>query len=172
MTFTARVTPAAATGTVHFTLDGADIGGPVALDATGRARLVMTSLSVGAHTVSAAYPARQLPRQHERQSHPDGEQGRDQDGRHHQREPAARGTTVVLTATLAAVLPGAGVPSGTVQFRLDGVTVGAPAALNSSGQAAFATSSLTVGRHTVAAAYTGDGNFNASTSGNITQRIR
>jgi hypothetical protein len=30
------------------------------------------------------------------------------------------------------VAPGAGTPAGTVQFRVDGVAVGAPAALNSS----------------------------------------
>jgi hypothetical protein len=173
VTFTARVTPAAAIGTVQFTLDGADIGGPVALDATGRARLVMTSLSVGAHTVSAAYAGSINYRASTSASLTQTvNKAATRTIVTTSGSPAARGATVVLTATLAAVLPGAGVPSGTVQFRLDGVAVGAPAALNSSGQAAFATSSLTVGRHTVAAAYSGDGNFNASTSGNITQRIR
>ena len=173
VTFTARVTPAAASGTVQFTLDGADIGGPVALDATGRARLVMSSLSVGAHTVSAAYAGSVNYRASTSASLTQTvNKAASRTVVTTSGSPAAQGTTVVFTATLAAVLPGAGVPSGTVQFRLDGVAVGAPAALNASGQAAFATSSLPIGRHTVAAAYTGDGNFNTSTSGNITQRIR
>ena len=34
------------------------------------------------------------------------------------------------------------------------------------------TSTMAVGSHTVSAVYSGDGNFNVSTSANITQRIR
>ena len=62
--------------------------------------------------------------------------------------------------------------SGTVQFRVGGVNSGPALSLNPSGQAAYATSTLSVGRHTVSAVYAGDGNFNTSTSANITQRIR
>ena len=65
-----------------------------------------------------------------------------------------------------------GTPTGTVQFRIDGVTVGAPVGLNASGQATYTTSSIPVGRHTLSAVYSGDSHFNTSTSGNITQRIR
>ncbi|MGE5828821.1 MAG: Ig-like domain-containing protein, partial [Micromonosporaceae bacterium] len=86
--------------------------------------------------------------------------------------PVPLGTTVVFTATVTAVAPGAGLATGTVQFWIDGVAVGAPASLNSSGQAAFAVSTLTVGAHTVSAVYSGAGNFNPSTSGTITQRIQ
>ena len=61
VTFTARVTPTAATGTVQFTVDGANVGGPVALDLTGRATLTTTTLArgtrtiVGIHSGSASY---------------------------------------------------------------------------------------------------------------------
>lgn len=85
--------------------------------------------------------------------------------------PAVRGTTVVLTATVTAVAPGAGPRTGAVQFRIDGLNVGDPVALNTGGQAALAISTLTPGRHTVSAQYSGDGNFNPSASANITQRI-
>jgi len=44
--------------------------------------------------------------------------------------------------------------------------------LNASGQATMTTNTLTVGQHTVSAVYSGDGNFNVSTSTSITQRIR
>ena len=85
--------------------------------------------------------------------------------------PAPRNTTVVFTATVSPVAPATGVPTGTVQFRIDGVNVGGPAAVNANGQAAFATSTIAVGRHTITAVYSGDASFNGSTSGGITQRI-
>jgi hypothetical protein len=44
--------------------------------------------------------------------------------------------------------------------------------LNGSGQAAYLTNTLTVGRHTVSAVYAGDGAFTTSTSANLTQRIQ
>ena len=86
--------------------------------------------------------------------------------------PAPVGSTVVLTVAVTAVAPGAGLPTGTVQFRIDGADVGAPVTLNGSGQAAYLTNTLTVGRHTVAAVYAGDGAFTTSTSANLTQRIQ
>ena len=86
--------------------------------------------------------------------------------------PATRGTTGVFTVTVTARAPGAGTPTGTVQLKIDGANVGSPIALNPSGQAAYATSTLSVGSHSVSSVYIGDGNFTGSTSGTITQRIR
>ena len=172
VTFTARVTPATAGGTVQFTIDGATVGGPVALDATGRARLVISTLAVGSHPVSAAYggsinylastSANLIQTVNNANSRTVVTTSL---------TPAPRNTTVVFTATVSAVAPGAGIPTGTVQFRIDGVDVGAPAAVNASGQAAFATSTISVGRHTISAVYAGDASFNASTSAGIAQRI-
>jgi hypothetical protein len=84
---------------------------------------------------------------------------------------AARGVTVVFTATVTAAAPATGVPTGSVQFRIDGVDAGGPVALNPSGQAAYATSALPVGRHTVIAVYSGSNDFTVSTSRSISQRI-
>jgi FtsP/CotA-like multicopper oxidase with cupredoxin domain len=173
VTFTARVTPAAAVGAVQFAVDGAAVGGPVTLDLTGRATLVIDTLAVGTHAVTASYGGsvnyvastsatlRQTVRAAASRTRV-ATSG----------SPATRGTTVVFTATVAVVAPGTGVPTGTVQFRIDGVNVGSPVAVNASGQAAYATSTLTIGRHTVSAVYSGDPNLNASTSRNVTQRIR
>lgn len=86
--------------------------------------------------------------------------------------PAALGTTLIFTATVTAVAPGAGLTTGMVQFQIDGVLVGTPTALNQSGQAAYVTSTLPIGAHTISAVYAGDGSFNASTSTGITQRIQ
>jgi FtsP/CotA-like multicopper oxidase with cupredoxin domain len=173
VTLTARVTPLAASGTVQFRLDGAEVGGPVALDATGRARLVTNALAVGAHPVSAVYSGNvnyrpstsaNLTQTVNKASSRTVLVGTG--------SPATLGTTVVFTATVTARAPGSGIPTGTVQFRIDGVNAGAPVALNPSGQAAYPTNSLRVGLHTVAAVFSGDGSFITSTSLNLTQRIR
>ncbi|HEY4608899.1 MAG TPA: Ig-like domain repeat protein, partial [Ilumatobacteraceae bacterium] len=173
VTFTARVTPVAATGTVQFSIDGAPTGGPVPLDATGRARLTVNSLSLGTHSVSAVYGgsinyltsiSNNLVQTVNKAA---SRTVVTSSG-----NPANRGTNVVFTAAVTAVAPGAGLPRGTVQFRIDGLDVGPLVALDGSGRAQYPTSTLAVGRHTVSAVYNGDANFNASTSVSITQRIR
>ena len=172
VTFTARVSPLAATGTVQFRLDGVDVGGAVVLDATGRARLVTSLLTVGSHTVSAVYAGNVNYR-------PSTSANLTQTvNKANSRtvvvssgSPVVRNTTVVFIATVTARGSGTGTPTGTVQFRIDGVNTGATVSLNASGQATYSTSTLSVGRHTISAVYAGNGSFNASTSGNITQRI-
>lgn len=77
--------------------------------------------------------------------------------------PSAFGQSVTFTAGVQAVAPGSGTPTGNVTFLIDGVAQ-PPVALNAAGQAAFSTTSLSVGNHTVAATYGGDGNFTTSTS--------
>jgi hypothetical protein len=72
-----------------------------------------------------------------------------------------RGQSVVFTATVAAVAPGAGVPTGTVTF-LDGNTVLATVPLDATGQARVRIRFRTAGTHTIRAVYNGDGNFAAS----------
>ncbi|MDT4942629.1 MAG: hypothetical protein QOJ34_2718, partial [Pseudonocardiales bacterium] len=87
--------------------------------------------------------------------------------------PAAVRTSVVFTTTVTAVAPGVGVPTGNVTFTIAGSGGGsAVVALNASGQAAFATSTLAIGTHAVTAVYNGDGNFNADPSNTLNQRIR
>lgn len=173
VTFTARVTPAAATGQVQFRLDGATVGGPVVLDTTGRTTLVTNLLAVGSRTLSVTYLGNVSYR-------PSTSANLTQTVNKASSRtvvlssgsPAAVGTTVVFTGTVTARTPGTGTPSGTVQFRIDGVNRGTPVTLNPSGQVAYAISTLAAGRHTVSAVYAGNGNFNTSTSANITQRIR
>ena len=71
---------------------------------------------------------------------------------------------MTFTATVAAVSPGAGTPSGTVNFLEGSTTLASSVALNGSDQATFTTSSLALGTHTVTAAYSGDTDFQASTT--------
>ncbi len=171
VTFTARVTPAAATGSVQFYVDGAAVGGPVALDATGRARLVTSALAVGISVVRADYLGSVNYRVSNASVTQTVNKATSRTVVTTSGSPAPRNTPVTLTATVTAVAPGIGVATGNVQFYLDGVIMGGPVALNGAGQAAFATSTIPVGRHIVTAVYAGDGNFNTSTSGNRVQRI-
>lgn len=68
---------------------------------------------------------------------------------------------VTATATVTAVSPGSGIPTGTVAFTLDN----APAtAVQLSERIATFSTPLTAGAHTITAAYSGDGCFNPSTS--------
>jgi autotransporter-associated beta strand protein len=77
--------------------------------------------------------------------------------------PSPTGSNVTFTASLTAVSPGAGTPSGTVQFLADGSVLGSPATLVG-GSAAVTTSSLPHGTHVMTARYAGDGNFFGSTN--------
>ena len=76
--------------------------------------------------------------------------------------PAAAGSTVTFTETLNVVAPGSGTPSGTVDFRINGLIAGSGTL--SGGVATFETSSLAHGAHTVVAEYAGDGNFTGTTT--------
>jgi hypothetical protein len=79
--------------------------------------------------------------------------------------PSVFGQGVTFTATVSAQSPGAGTPTGSVQFIIDSIDVGSPVALNGSGLAtSAAVSSLTVGSgHVVQAVYGGDGDFLGTT---------
>jgi len=71
--------------------------------------------------------------------------------------------------TVSAVAPGAGTATGSVTFSIDG-TPQPPVSLTS-GQGTFTTSSLSTTNHIISAAYSGDGNFNVSTSTNFIQAV-
>ncbi len=77
--------------------------------------------------------------------------------------PAIVGTSVSLTANVAATVRGiTAVPTGTVTF-LDGSTSLGTATLTS-GVATFTTTGLAIGTHSITVQYSGDSNFHSSTS--------
>jgi len=82
--------------------------------------------------------------------------------------PQTLGDQVTFTATVKPA-SGTGIPSGTVGFSIDG-RAGTSETLNSSGEAAYSTSSLTAGSHTVVASYFGDTDYSVS-SGTLTETI-
>jgi hypothetical protein len=76
--------------------------------------------------------------------------------------PSTSGQSVKFTATVSAVAPGSGTPTGSVNF-FDGATNIGNGAL-SAGVATFTTGTLTVAAHSITAIYVGDTNFTTSTS--------
>ncbi|MGP0063297.1 MAG: beta strand repeat-containing protein [Isosphaeraceae bacterium] len=74
------------------------------------------------------------------------------------------GQTTTFTAQVAPVSPGAGQPTGTVTFLVNGTPIGTAALNPTTGQASFSTSTLGLGSHTITATYSGDSDFNPSSS--------
>ena len=82
--------------------------------------------------------------------------------------PASSGESVTLTATVGAVAPGSGTPTGTVTFSQGSTTLGTGTL--DSGTATLSTSTLAVGNDTITASYSGATNFAAS-SGTVTEPV-
>ena len=83
--------------------------------------------------------------------------------------PSVFGQSVTFTATVAAVAPGSGTPTGTVKFK-NGATVLGTGTLGG-GKATFSTSVLAVGPHSITAVYGGSANYNTSTSTVLTETV-
>ena len=73
------------------------------------------------------------------------------------------GQNVTLTATVTAVSPGAGTPTGTIQFYNGTTALGSPVTI-SGGVASLTTTALAAGANSITAQYSGDSNFMTSTS--------
>jgi hypothetical protein len=84
--------------------------------------------------------------------------------------PSNTGQSVTFTATVSAVAPGSGTPTGTVTFK-DGSTTLGSGTLNGPGQASYSISTLMVGSHSITATYGGDSNFTTSTSASLGQVV-
>ncbi len=173
VTFTATVSPVAPgagapSGTVSF-FDGTAVLGTRALSG-GQATLASASLAVGLHTITAVYggdanfsgsTSGALTQTVNRASTPTSLSSGP--------SVSVFGQGLTFTATVGAVAPGAGTPSGTVSF-FDGTAVLGTRTL-SGGQATLASASLAVGVHTITAVFGGDGNFSGSTSGALIQTV-
>jgi hypothetical protein len=168
VTLTARVTAAGgtATGSVIF-LDGTTMLGEVALDPNGQARL-LAELAPGAHSLKAVFvgiapftdsTSAVLSETVNKAATTTG-------------LSVDNGTFrssgfVILTATVAPVAPGSGTPTGTVTF-MEGNTVLGTVQLQGGQASLYLGSRLGPGKHTVKAIYSGDANFLASPSPDVT----
>lgn len=83
--------------------------------------------------------------------------------------PSNLGASVTITATVAVISPGAGTPTGTVEFTSGSTSLGAATLIN--GVATTSTTMLATGANPITARYLGDSNNAGSTSTAVTQTV-
>src|SRR5207248_3107888 len=84
--------------------------------------------------------------------------------------PSLFGQAVSFSASVSAAAPGAGVPTGTVQFQINSNNFGNPVFASGGTAVGIATTTLSASSYTIKAIYSGDGNFTAS-NGTLTQTV-
>jgi hypothetical protein len=171
VTFTATVTPAfnagAMTGNVTF-YDGANVLGTATIS-SGKAMFTTSSLSLGTHSITAAYAgdSNYLPST-SRVLLETINSSTTTTTVVSSLNPSTFNQSVTFTATVTSSV--GGMPTGTITFS-DGPNALGVVAL-SGGQAALATSSLGAGAHSIVASYSGDSADQASTSTALMQIVQ
>ena len=173
--FTAQVKLTSGSGTVTGSVtfkDGSTTLGTVSLSG-GSASLSVSILKVGTHNITATYNG-------------DGNGNTSTSNMVSQQvnkdstktvltaapNPLTYGQSVTFSATVAAVSPGSGIPSGSVTFKDGSSTLGA--AVLSGGSATLNSNTLAVGTHNITAIYNGDdinGSYNTSASSAVSQKV-
>ncbi|MGP4002228.1 beta strand repeat-containing protein [Streptomyces sp. 8N706] len=166
ITITAAIAPLAPgagtpTGTVTFTISGGGGTTTIPVDTDGTATLTLNTLPSGSYTVTATYNG---------DSDFAASTGTDTHAVNQAStsttlsgtpDPSVFGQSVTFTATVAAVAPGAGTPTGTVTFTISGGPT-LTGALDASGVASVSTSTLPAGNYSITATYNGDTNYTPS----------
>jgi hypothetical protein len=169
ITFTAGVSTngGAATGTVTFS-DGGVVLGTAALNG-GVAVYSSSSLALGGHSITAAYSgdANDAASTSAVLSEPVLQAGPVTLASN--TNPSIAGTSVALTATIAA--PQGAAVTGTVTFKDGAATLGT-VNVNGAGGAVLNTAALAVGQHTIVAIYGGDANNRGGSSNNLVQVVQ
>jgi YVTN family beta-propeller protein len=173
VTFTATVTtangPATPTGSVTFK-DGSTTLGTVSLNSAGVATFSTAALAVGSQTITAIYNGDTNDAGSTSAALTENiQQATTLTTLITSGSPSLSGSAVTFTATVTAS-NGPGTPSGTLTFK-DGSSVIGSGTLNASGVAAFTTSSLVPGQHSISAVYSGDTN-NAGSSSTLPQTVQ
>src|SRR5206468_1119234 len=144
--------------------------GTATLDATGSASIVVSTLANANHSLTAAYGGSLDFLASTSAAVTQVVNGETATTLTTTPNPSTLEQAVTLTATVAALAPGTGVPTGTVTFR-DGDTTIGTATLDATGSASIIISTFTAASHSLTAAYGGGGNFLASTSAAVTQVV-
>lgn len=172
VTFTATVTSSGGvpSGTVTFSQGSTVLAANVAVDGSGHAAFNTSALATGTDTITAAFTGATGWGN----SSGNDSQVVNKDATtttvSSSANPSVFSQAVTFTATVTANSPGSGLPTGTVTFKNGSTTLGT-SSLDGNGHATFITSTLTVGSHSITAAYNGDSNFNTSTSSALTQTV-
>ncbi|HWV84445.1 MAG TPA: Ig-like domain repeat protein [Capillimicrobium sp.] len=163
LTLTAHVAadaPGVPTGAVDVRVDGAVVCGGVTLDAGAAARCeVDPPPAAGTHDVVATYSGDATFAASEGHARQRIDPARTLLGVLATPDPSRYGDAVTLHADVSVRGPGAGTPTGSVEFRVDGALVGPPVALTADGATSPPLTGLTGGPHTVEARYGGAADF-------------
>lgn len=184
VTFTATVTttdPSATTdqatpsGNVQFQIDGTDAGAPVALTADGKAKLSISTLGIGDHTVTATFAE-------------SGDFLASSSTTLNQTVGKAATTTTVqssanltmlgqsltLKATVAVTAPGSGPVTGSVTFADGATTIGTAPVTTAAGTttATLTTSALRLGTHQLTASYAASATLTGSSSSALNTTVQ
>lgn len=163
VTFTANVnseiTPIS--GGVQFKIDDHLFGSPVSIDNQGNASITIPLLNGGFHRIGAQYLG-------------DENYHSSADTVNQQIDKAdvslfLSSTSKVFTSDKSVIFTSKvdskkGNPTGTIQFTMDGENLGAPVLLDTTSQASLKVNHVSEGNHEIQAIYSGNENFNESTS--------
>ena len=166
---TADVTPytagsVTATGTMSFQ-DGATLLGTVPISSAGAASITVPAFAVGAHSLTAIYAGdTNFTTSTSSSVLLTVNAGTIPVSLISSHNPSSYGQTVTFTATVASAA------TGTIQFKDGTANLSGPVTL-AGGVAAFATSALMQGTHSITASYSGDSSHLAATSDMLVQLI-
>ena len=174
ISFTVTVSAAAPgsgtpTGTVQFQVDGTNFGKAVALSNGSATSGAISTLKVGDHTITASYSGNanfatstasltQTVQKDDTTTNLVVTIG-----------PSVYGQTISFTATVAAVAPATGTPTGSVTFLDDTTPLGTVGL--TVGSATYTTTRLATGSHSITAVYNGSSKYDTSTSPDLTQGV-
>jgi hypothetical protein len=154
-------------GTVTFTEGGVSLGSAVI--AGGDATLSLGSLAVGSHVITAQYAGNTSFGPSTAFVSVTVKPGTSSLALATSLTPSLAGSDVTFTATVTAVAPASGTPTGLVKFLRDGTPIGT-VNLTAAGIASLTTNNLDVGANAITATYEGDSSFGPS-EGALTQNV-
>ena len=170
VTLTATVTSPSGSpsGAVAF-FDGATLLGTAGLGPSGTAALTTSTLTTGAHAITAVYDATLNYLSSDDGVTQNVVMGSTTTVLVSSANPSPVSTAVTFTATVAAAgTPAHGTPQGTVTF-LNGASVLGTSPLDAEGKATWTTTGLAVGSHSITAVYGGSAGASGSTSAMLNQ---
>jgi hypothetical protein len=177
VTFTATITPQNASlgtapgGTVQFTLDGANLGGPQPVNASGQAVISTGAMTVATHLVRAIYSG---DTSFVGSTSPSFSQTVNRSLTTTTLTlvtPVSRQTTIRYRATVVAAAPGGGTPTGTVRFYRGGTMIGSATLIGGVAVLNYRNTTLRTGVYSMSAVYATSPNWRTSTSPSVSQRI-
>jgi hypothetical protein len=162
--FTATVSPSSCTGTVTFKDSSTTLG--TGNLSSGKATFSTSTLTAGSHSVTGSYAGdSNCNSSTSTVLTQTVNKANTTTTLLSSSNPSAFGSSVTFTATVSSTTA-----TGTVTFKDGSTTLGSGNV--SSGIAMYSTSSLAIGSHSITGVYSGDSNYNTSTSSKLTQTVK